>query len=177
MFKEGINQLNQNLSLLEDGTLPEQSRRRAEIKKKCEAIIAGKEEQTRLEDTLYKLTRELGRLEIEIDNETNNEERNILRARNGIKTMNQIYEHQKEFTENMKKYAEDIEEEGEHIEENNIKENIDEEEPKMQEEVRPIEATSSQKSEENLISQAKAVSQKETEAPKQTADVNTQEGK
>ena len=177
LFKEGINQINQNLSLLEDGTLPEQSRRRAEIKKKCEAIIAGKEEQTRLEDTLYKLTRELGRLEIEIDNETNNEERNILRARNGIKTMNQIYEHQKEFTENMKKYAEDIEEEGEHIEENNIKENIDEEEPKMQEEVRPIEATSSQKSEENLISQAKAVSQKETEAQKQTADVITQDGK
>lgn len=47
----------------------------------------------------------------------------------------------------------------------------------MQEEVKPIEATSSQKSEENLNSQAKAVSQKETEAPKQTADVNTQEGK
>ena len=47
--------------------------------------------------------------------------------------MNQIYEYQKEFTENMKKYSEDIEEEGEHMEENNIKENIDEEEPKMQE--------------------------------------------
>ena len=61
---------------------------------------------------------------------------------------------------------------------NNIKENIDEEEPKIQEEVKPIEASSSHnseyhKSEENLNSQVKAVSQKETEAPKQTADVNT----
>lgn len=186
LFKEGINQINQDLALLQEGTLPEQSIRRAEIKKKCEEIIAGKEEQTRLEETLYKLTRELGRLEIELDNAENNEERNIARARNGIKTINQIYEHQKEFTENMKRYAEEVEEEGEHMEEveeeknQNIKENIDEEEPKVQEEVKPIEASSSHsdyhKSEENLNSQGRVGSQKETEAPKQTAEVNTQEG-
>ena len=50
----------------------------------------------------------------------------------------------------------------------------------MQEEVKPIEASSSHsdyhKSEENLNSQGRVGSQKETEAPKQTAEVNTQEG-
>lgn len=192
LFKEGINQINLDLEKIKYGTLAEQSQRRAEIKKKCEDIIAGKEEQTKLEERLYVLTRELGKLEIELQNAETNEKKNILRAQNGIETMNQLYQHQKEYSEAMKKYSEEngeetqenqmeeVEEENRDEKHNKIKENIDEEEPKIHQEVKPIEANNSHsdhhKSEENINNQPKiGSSEKETEAPKQTAEINTQE--
>lgn len=63
-FKEIINKINSDLSLIKNGTIAEEGQKKAEIKKTCEELLALKAENDLLREQLMLKTRELRQLEV-----------------------------------------------------------------------------------------------------------------
>ena len=92
-FKEGINLINSQLDSIKYGTLKEQSQKKFEIKQNLEEVIKYKEDNLKLKERLYTLTSQLRELENEYSNSRNSEFTSIAKAKKGIETINDMFDH------------------------------------------------------------------------------------
>ena len=92
-FKEGINLINSQLDSIKYGTLPEESQKKYEIKKNLDEVVKYKDENLKLREKLYLLTSQLRELEVEYGNSKNNEAISIAKAKKGIETINDMFQH------------------------------------------------------------------------------------
>ena len=63
-LKDDINNINEELSRIKDGTIPAQASKTFELKKNCEEVEELKKENNRLREALYLLSRRLYALEV-----------------------------------------------------------------------------------------------------------------
>ena len=92
-FKEGINLINSQLDIIKNGTLPEEAQKKFEIKKNLEEVLKYKEDNLKLRERLYVLTTQLRELENEYSNSRDNEATSIAKAKKGIETINDMFDH------------------------------------------------------------------------------------
>ena len=92
-FKEDINYINSQLDSIKYGTLQEQSQKKFEIKKNLEEVVKYKEKNLKLRERLYILTSQLRELENEYSNSKDNEFTSIAKAKKGIETINDMFDH------------------------------------------------------------------------------------
>ncbi len=92
-FKEGINLINSQLEIIKNGTLSEEAQKKFEIKKNLEEVLKYKEDNLKLRERLYVLTTQLRELENEYSNSRDNEATSIAKAKKGIETINDMFEH------------------------------------------------------------------------------------
>ena len=92
-FKEDINYINSQLDSIKYGTLQEQSQKKFEIKKNLEEVVKYKENNLKLRERLYILTSQLRELENEYSNSKDNEFTSIAKAKKGIETINDMFDH------------------------------------------------------------------------------------
>ena len=92
-FKEDINYINSQLDSIKYGTLQEQSQKKFEIKKNLEEVVKYKEDNLKLRERLYVLTTQLRELENEFSNSKDNEASSIAKAKKGIETINDMFDH------------------------------------------------------------------------------------
>ena len=92
-FKEGINLINSQLELIKNGTLSEEAQKKFEIKQNLEEVLKYKEENLRLRERLYVLTTQLRELENEYSSSRDNEATSIAKAKKGIETINDMFDH------------------------------------------------------------------------------------
>ena len=92
-FKEDINYINSQLDSIKYGTLQEQSQKKFEIKKNLEEVVKYKEDNIKLRERLYILTSQLRELENEYSNSKDNEFTSIAKAKKGIETINDMFDH------------------------------------------------------------------------------------
>ena len=125
-FKEEINLLYSQLDSIKYGTLPEESQKKFEIKKNLEEVVKFKEENLKLRERLYLLTSQLRELENEYSNSKDNEATNIAKAKKGIETINDMFEHFNRIKQRELGGVEEGEEENENGNNDNINDNKDE---------------------------------------------------
>ena len=92
-FKEGINLINSQLEIIKNGTLSEEAQKKFEIKQNLEEVLKYKEENLRLRERLYVLTSQLRELENEYSSSRDNEATSIAKAKKGIETINDMFDH------------------------------------------------------------------------------------
>ena len=80
-------------SLIKNGTLPEEAQKKFEIKKNLEEVLKYKEDNLKLRERLYVLTTQLRELENEYSNSRDNEATSIAKAKKGIETINDMFDH------------------------------------------------------------------------------------
>ena len=92
-FKEDINYINSQLDSIKYGTLHEESQKKFEIKQNLEEVVKYKEDNIKLRERLYILTSHLRELENEYSNSKDNEFTSIAKAKKGIETINDMFDH------------------------------------------------------------------------------------
>ena len=92
-FKEDINYINSQLDSIKYGTLHEESQKKFEIKQNLEEVVKYKENNIKLRERLYILTSQLRELENEYSNSKDNEFTSIAKAKKGIETINDMFDH------------------------------------------------------------------------------------
>ena len=92
-FKEDINYINSQLDSIKYGTLHEESQKKFEIKQNLEEVVKYKEDNIKLRERLYILTSQLRELENEYSNSKDNEFTSIAKAKKGIETINDMFDH------------------------------------------------------------------------------------
>ena len=92
-FKEGINLINSQLEIIKNGTLSEEAQKKFEIKKNLEEVVKYKEDNLKLRERLYVLTTQLRELENEYSSSRDNEATSIAKAKKGIETINDMFDH------------------------------------------------------------------------------------
>ena len=92
-FKEDINYINSQLDSIKYGTLHEESQKKFEIKQNLEEVVKYKEKNLKLRERLYILTSQLKELENEYSNSKDNEFTSIAKAKKGIETINDMFDH------------------------------------------------------------------------------------
>ena len=92
-FKEDINYINSQLDSIKYGTLHEESQKKFEIKQNLEEVVKYKEDNIKLRERLYSITSQLRELENEYSNSKDNEFTSIAKAKKGIETINDMFDH------------------------------------------------------------------------------------
>jgi len=119
-LKDDINNINEELEKIKDGTIPAQASKTFELKKTCEEVEELKKKNNQLRETLYLLSRRLYTLESENERSRKDEEISANKAKIGIENIEEFYRQAQEIND------EDNEEEEE--EKNNGRSDDDNEE-------------------------------------------------